>query len=209
MMMFYNQLGQRGQDMIKYLKKYDFQETKENKYPTKAIQHLIKVLLDGTLRDHHHIVLQGIKYIVYNLGQDSIVFLPLIIPPLMTLIKTDDHVLNESLYQCVNAIIGTVPIAIDKFSDIIFETINEVLEDQALQVLELVRLLNVNCRDSLITDMYLLIPRIVQLIEVKKGSGIDVAIKAVQTIREFHTSILNDHLYIIIPLVLRICSNGI
>ena len=57
MIIFYTQLGARGQDMIKYLKKYDFQETKENKYPTKAIQHLIKVLLDPTLRDHHHIVL--------------------------------------------------------------------------------------------------------------------------------------------------------
>ena len=68
MIIFYNLLGARGQDMIKYLKKYDFQETKENKYPTKAIQHLVKVLLDLTLRDHHHIVLQGIKYIVYNLG---------------------------------------------------------------------------------------------------------------------------------------------
>ena len=88
---------------------------------------MIKVLLDPTLRDHHHIVLQGIKYIVYNLGTDSIVFLPLIIPPLMTLIKTNDPVLNESLYQCINAIIGTVPKSIDKFSDIIFDTINDVL----------------------------------------------------------------------------------
>lgn len=65
----------------------------------------------------------------------------------MILIKTNDPVLNESLYQCVNAIIGTVPKAIDKFSDIIFDTINEVLLIQALLVLELIRLLNVNCKD--------------------------------------------------------------
>ena len=87
-------------------------------------------------------------------------FLPLIIPPLMMLIKTNDADLIESLYQCINAIIGTVPKAIDKFSDIIFETINEVLQIQSLQVLELVRLLNVNCKDLLITDMYLLLPKI-------------------------------------------------
>ncbi len=37
MIQFYSQLGQRGQEMIKYLKKYDFQEKKDNKYPTKAI----------------------------------------------------------------------------------------------------------------------------------------------------------------------------
>lgn len=45
----------------------------------------------------------------------------------MMLIKTNDSVLNESLHQCINAIIGTVPKAIDKFADLIFETINEVL----------------------------------------------------------------------------------
>lgn len=45
----------------------------------------------------------------------------------MMLIKTNDPDLIESLYQCINAIIGTVPKAIDKFSDIIFDTINEVL----------------------------------------------------------------------------------
>ena len=37
MIQFYSQLGARGQEMIKQLKKYDFQEKKDNKYPTKAI----------------------------------------------------------------------------------------------------------------------------------------------------------------------------
>lgn len=81
-----NKLGYKGKGMAKYLKQYGFVETKENKYSTKAIEQLISVLLDPTLRDHHHIVLQGIKYIVHNLGQDSIVFLPLIIPPIMIMI---------------------------------------------------------------------------------------------------------------------------
>ena len=34
-----------------------------------------------------------------------------------------------------------------------------------------------------------------------------MAIKSVQTLREFHSSILNDHLYILLPLLLRICSD--
>lgn len=93
-------------------------------------------------------------------------FLPHIIPPLMILIRTNDAFLLDNLYQCVNAIIGTVPKAIDKFSDIIFETINEVMPIQSLQVLELIRLLNVNCRDQLTTEMYLLLPRILQLIDL-------------------------------------------
>jgi hypothetical protein len=98
MIQFYSQLGARGQEMIKYLKKYDFQEKKENKYPTKAIQHLVKVLLDPTLRDHHEIVLQGMSYIVKHLGPDCVEFLPVIIPPLVILIKTNDFDLIIHLY---------------------------------------------------------------------------------------------------------------
>ena len=195
--------------MIKYLKKYDFQEKKENKYPTKAIQHLVKVLLDNTLRDHHHIVLQGMSYIVKHLGPDCVEFLPVIVPPLMILIKTNDIDLIIDLYQCVNAIIMSVPREINKFSDIIFETINEVMFIQSMQVLELIKLLNVNCKDSLVTDMYLLLPKVLQLIEYKRISEIAVSIKAVNTIGEFHISILSNHLYIIIPMLLRICANGV
>lgn len=72
------------------------------------------------------------SYIVKHLGADCVEFLPVIIPPLMILIKTNDADLIIDLYQCVNAIIVSVPRDISKFSDIIFETINEVMFTQAL-----------------------------------------------------------------------------
>lgn len=72
--------------------------SKEYQYPTIAIKQLIKVLVDPTLRDHHNIVLSGIKYIVFNLGQDSVEFLNIIIPPLLQLIKSNDPILTESLF---------------------------------------------------------------------------------------------------------------
>jgi len=59
---------------------------------------LVKVLLDPTLRDHHHIVLQSISYIVKNLGADCVEFLPVIVPPLMILIRTNDDILMLDLY---------------------------------------------------------------------------------------------------------------
>jgi hypothetical protein len=67
------------------------------------------------------------SYIVKHLVSDCVEFLPVIIPPLMILIKTNDADLILDLYQCVNAIIVNVPKDINKFSDIIFETINEVM----------------------------------------------------------------------------------
>lgn len=84
-------------------------------------------MLDPTLRDHHHIVLQGLSYIVKNLGPDCVEFLPVIVPPLMILIRTNDADLIIDLYQCLNAIIVSVPRDLIKYAEIIFETINEVM----------------------------------------------------------------------------------
>ena len=61
----------------------------------------------------------------------------------------------------------------------------------------------------LTTDMFLLLPKVLTLIEFKRAHDIQVSIKAVNTIGEFHISILNNYLYIIIPMLLRICSNGV
>lgn len=131
------------------------------------------------------------------------------IPPLMILIKANDPDLIIPLYECLYAIVASVPNNINKFSDIIFETINEVILTQSISVLELIKLLNSNCKDLLTTDMFLLLPKVLQLIEFKRTHDISVSIKAVNTIGEFHISILNNYLYIIIPMLLRICSNGV
>ena len=40
--------------------------SKDNKYPALSIHHLLKVLVDPNLRDHHKVCLDGIKYIVRN-----------------------------------------------------------------------------------------------------------------------------------------------
>jgi len=149
------------------------------------------------------------SYIVKHLAQDCVEFLPVIIPPLMILIKSNDQDLIFDLYQCLYAIIASVPASINKFSDIIFETINEVIVTQSIQVLELIKLLNINCKEMLTTDMFLLLPKVLQLVEYKRAHDVQVAIKAVNTIGDFHISILSNYLYIIIPMLLRICSNGV
>jgi len=104
----------------------------------------------------------------------------------------------------------SVPRDLTKYADLIFDTINNVMFTQSFQVIDLIKLLNVNCKDVLVTDMYLLLPKVLQLIEFKRQHGdLDVAMKAVSSVGDFHISILNNHLYILIPMLLRICSNGV
>lgn len=40
--------------------------SKDKKYPAMAIHHMLKVLVERNLRDHHKVCLSGIIYIVKN-----------------------------------------------------------------------------------------------------------------------------------------------
>ena len=60
--------------------------SKENKYPAMAIHHMLKVLVDPNLRDHHKVCLDSIRYIIKN-QPDCMPFMPMLIPVLMAMLK--------------------------------------------------------------------------------------------------------------------------
>ena len=74
------------------LKKYDIAKpeiTKENKFSMISIEHLVKILNDQTLVDHHEYILKGFQFIVNRIGKDSIQFFPLIITSILNTISIE------------------------------------------------------------------------------------------------------------------------
>lgn len=67
--------------------------SKENKYPAMAIYQLMKVLVDPNMRDHHQVTLCGLIYLLKS-QPDSMPFMPMLIPPLMDLVKQNDYALT-------------------------------------------------------------------------------------------------------------------
>jgi len=100
--------------------------SKDNKYPAMAIHHMLKVLVDSNLRDHHKVCLDSISYIIKN-QPDSMPFMPMLIPVLMAMLKQNDYILNESLFTVIKKIIQYIPEAMVQFADAIFEMIHEVI----------------------------------------------------------------------------------
>jgi hypothetical protein len=60
--------------------------SKDNKYPAMAIHHMLKVLVDSNLRDHHKVCLDSMQYIIKN-QPDAMPFMPMLIPVLMAMLK--------------------------------------------------------------------------------------------------------------------------
>ena len=69
-----------------------------------AIHHMLKVLVDSNLRDHHKVCLDSIRYIIKN-QPDAMPFMPMLIPVLMAMLKQNDHILNDSLFVVMKKII--------------------------------------------------------------------------------------------------------
>ena len=141
--------------------------SKENRYPAMAIHHMLKVLVDSNLRDHHKVCLDSIRYIIKN-QPDSMPFMPMLIPVLMAMLKQNDHILNESLFVVMKKIIQYIPEAMVQFADEIFEMIHEVIHIQPLPVMELLFEINTKYKASLFSHMYLVLPEVLHLIEVSR-----------------------------------------
>lgn len=138
--------------------------SKENKYPAMAIHHMLKVLVDPNLRDHHKVCLDSIRFIIKN-QPDSMPFMPMLIPVLMAMLKQNDRILNESLFTVLKKIVLYIPEAMIQFADPIFEMIHEVIHIQPIEVMELLYEINTKYKASLFSHMYLILPEVLHLIE--------------------------------------------
>jgi len=169
------------------LKKYDIKKpeiTKENKFSMIAMEHLIKILNDQTLVDHHITILKAIHYLVESIGKDSIQFLPLIIPSILNWIGQEEgnEINSQHLsmyYLCLMHIIETVPQCIDEYQHMIFDTIEQVTLQQQhssdisnfLNVIRLLKHINMKSEQKYLPQMNFILPRILQLIDQKRFSS--------------------------------------
>ena len=193
-----------------------------------AIYQLMKVLVDPIMRDHHSVTLSGLIYLLRS-QPDSMPFMPMLIPPLMDLIKQNDPLLTQDLFSVMLLIVESIPEALLQFSDNIFEMIHSVIHLQSQRVLTLLNSINKETfKTKLFSHMYLVLPEVLSLIEqarrqteatiseeqlmqkpsVKSKSLVELTFNAIQSLPNFETLILDDHLYLIIPLLLRTASSG-
>jgi len=175
--------------------------------------------VDPNLRDHHKVCLDGIKYIVRN-QHDCMPFMPMLIPPLMHLMKQNESNLTESLFSCFNMIIQFVPETMIKFADPIFDMIHQVIHLQTIPIIFLLAEINRRYKNKLFSYMYLVLPKVLMIIEESRKQAeffastqqqksiecIRVAREAVNNLPSFDYQILDDHLYLIVPLLLRTAS---
>ena len=125
----------------------------------------MRVLIDPNMRDHHLVTLNGLTYIL-RCQNDCMPYIPMIIPPLMDLIKQNDAYRTQDLFGIVSLIVKELPEAVLKFADHIFEMIHLMIHVQPKYVLKLLQEINKpELKSKMFSHMYLILPEVLTLIE--------------------------------------------
>ena len=127
-------------------------------------------------------------------------------PPLLRQIRQNEN--TDIDYQCLQVVIRSVGQGMSKFAKEIFSTINAVIFEprHQIQVMELLVSLNQIGANELNQEMNLIVPSMLQLIDdAGKTRTVDQQIGAqvISTLKEFRPDILNHHLFLLVPTVLK------
>ena len=178
----------------------------ETYYPTVAIKALMRVLLIPNLKDHHEIVLQASKFILKSLTTDCVPFLPIIIPPLLNLIKTEDPTMTPALFDFLSEIVSNVGESIEEFSPAIFEVIYQFLDDRnpLIKVLELIEMLSRCARNVFKNELSIILPKLLVIVHNHATNAREQVGRALATLKEFG-ELLDEYLHLTLPVMVSIC----
>ena len=181
-------------------------ELNETFYPTVAIRALMRVLLIPNLKDHHEIVLQASKFILKSLTTDCVPFLPIIIPPILNLIKTRESSMTSALFEFLSEIVSNVGESIEEFCPMIFEVIYQFLDDRnpLIKVLELIEMLSRCARKVFKNELSIILPKLLMIVHNHATHEREQVHKALATLKEFG-ELLDEYLHLALPVVVSIC----
>ena len=133
----------------------------ENFYATVVIQGLMRIFSDPALGVHHGMVIQAIAYIFKSLGRRSSIFLPIVMPQLLLILRDGPFNLRETLFKQLATLSDIVRDHLRNYVGDIFELVEIFWETRHMSsIFEL--LSNIASGMPQVFDKYL--PRLVRLI---------------------------------------------
>eukprot|EP01080_Neovahlkampfia_damariscottae_P002252 gene2252-2426_t len=177
----------------------------EDFFPTVAINSLMKILKDSSLSTLHGQVIQSVTFIFTSLGLKCVPFLPQIVPPFVSLIRTCEPSMRNTLFQQLSQLVQTVRGHIKNYIDEIFVLIQEFWpKNYKIQIIileeEICRALNEEFKKYL-SDV---IPQILAVLTKNTiESEPNISKKVLESLIIFGRH-LEDYLYLVIPSIIRV-----
>lgn len=175
-------------------------------YPTIALNSLLRVLRDPSRTSVRHMVVRSIVYIFQVLDTACVQYLPSVVPVMLSVIRTSDDSLREGMFVELATLVGVIKAHIRRYLSDIFELMNIAWDRSGMSknTLLLCEELSVALNDEFRRSLPMIVPRIVSsLAEAERLRRYDSVPYILHALETFGTS-LNDHLYLILPTLVRI-----
>lgn len=181
----------------------------DNYYPSIALNALTLMLNDHGLNVYHSEVLRIMVQILHSLGsKGSVPFLSTVIPSILSnMTHTKEESLRKQLISQLACLVSIVACNIKLYLDGIFELIHTYWPLVRLQeeLLLLIEQISIAMSDEFKVYLTDLIPLLLNVIHTDKSKNRIPTVKVLHTFEAFGSN-LEDHLFLIISPLMRLCE---
>ena len=178
-------------------------------YPLAAIGALMRIMRNSSLSQQHPKVIQAVTFIFNSIGMKCVTYLPQVMPPYLTVIRTCDPSLRDYAFQQLGMLIGIVKQHIRSHLDEIFTLIKEYWTmDSSLQTLiPLVETICVAMGGEFKIYLPQIIPQILKVFMHDNSKNRVYTLKLLTAFQKFGSS-LDDYLHLMIPPVVKLFDSN-
>ena len=177
-------------------------------YPTVAINVLMQVLHDGSMKSHHLMVIRSLMFIFQALGIKCVQYLPKVMPILFHVARNCDESLRQFILQQFTLLVSITKQHLGKYLDEILSLTQEHWGSDSLMkpILQLLEQLSHNFHDEFRTYLPQLLPRIVTILaDAERRTDYTYVSHVLHALESFGSSI-EDNLHILLPALMRLIS---
>ncbi|KAJ3103710.1 phosphatidylinositol kinase- protein kinase tor1 [Phlyctochytrium bullatum] len=175
-------------------------------YPTVAINALMRILRDSSLSVHHTAVIQAVMYIFKTLGLKCVPFLPRIMPPFLSMMRTCPPGMLEFHFQQLGLLVSIVKQHIRNYLPEIFSLIQDFWSPNSniqITILSLVEAIAMALDGEFKVYLPTLLPQMLQIFEADTSDRRQPTQKVLHAMLIFGSN-LEEYLHLILPFIVRL-----
>lgn len=173
-------------------------------YPTVVITTLMGLLKDPSLVTHHNVIAQAVIHIFKSLGLKCVPFLDQIVPGLLGVIRSSNHIMAEFIFRQLSNLVVVVKQHTRTYLGSIFEVVQEYFCVPSLQpvILSLINSIAQALDGEFKAYVPRLLPLLIGIIQNDKSRDRYPSINVLNSFIIFGSNI-EDHAHLIIPSIVN------
>eukprot|EP01114_Cavostelium_apophysatum_P008932 TRINITY_DN21_c0_g2_i1.p1 TRINITY_DN21_c0_g2~~TRINITY_DN21_c0_g2_i1.p1 ORF type:complete len:2332 (-),score=773.36 TRINITY_DN21_c0_g2_i1:268-7263(-) len=180
----------------------------EDYYPAITIAALMRILRDPSLNQYHTLVIHALMVIVKAMGMKSVQFLPQIMPPYMSVMRTCEPEFRALLFQQLGQLVSKVKQHVREYLADIFQLIRDYwnVASNIVHIITLIEEVSLALGDEFRPNIPEFLPQLLQILHTDGEPNREATSKVLHSFRIFGTN-LDDYLHLVVPAIIKLAEH--